>query len=84
MKFQLAPCHKPPRSMVFMELMLVVMSLRSPGFSQAQMPMPAARASTPTATHQEPLRKLPITAMAPMMMNVPGDALRLPPRGMYR
>ena len=70
--------------MVFMELMLVVMSLRSPGFFQAHRPMPAARSATPTATHQLPLRKEPNTATAAMMMKVPADAFRLPPRGMYR
>ena len=68
MKFQLAPCHRPPKSMVFMELMLVVMSFRSAGRFQAQRPMPAASAPTPTATHQLPLRKLPITATAIIMI----------------
>ena len=84
MKFQLAPCHRPPSSMVFMELMLVVISLRSPGRSHAQRPMPAATTKTPKATHQEPLRKLPNTATARIITKVAGVALRLPPRGMYR
>ena len=68
MKFQLAPCHRPPSSIVFMELMLVVMSLRSPGRFHAHRPMPPANTKTPKATHQEPLRKLPNTATAKMMM----------------
>ena len=70
--------------MVFIELMFVVMSLRSSGFRQAHRPMPAARTATPKATHQLPLRKLPNTATAAMMMKVPADALRFPPSGMYR
>ena len=68
MKFQLAPCHRPPSSMVFMELMLVVMSLRSAGFFQAHRPMAPATSSTARPTHQLPLRKAPIMAMATMMI----------------
>ena len=51
-----------------MELMLVVMSLRSSGFLQAHRPMAAATPSTATATHQLPLRKEPMMAMAAMMI----------------
>ena len=62
MKFQLAPCHKPPRSMVMKRFMLAVIFLRLAGLNQATMPTMAANERTPAPTQILPDSHTPSAA----------------------
>ena len=82
MKFQDAPCHIPPRSIVMKRLMLENIFLRLPGRYFAMIPSTAAATTNITETIQLPERMAAITAKSMIQKNVPKVALRLPPRGM--
>ena len=84
MKFQLAPCQRPPSSIVMKRFILAVIFLRRDGVSQATMPTTAANDSTPTPTQMLPESHTPSAAKTSIQKYVPKVALRLPPRGMYR
>ena len=68
MKFQLAPCQRPPSSIVSMELTCVRRNFRWSGRRHAYRRSRRAMTATAKATHQEPLRNEPMTATAMMMM----------------
>ena len=80
-KFQLAPCQRPPRSIVFIELMLVTILRLASGFTAAQVPTAIAMTPTAAATQTLPERNIAMRAMEPMHTQVPTVPLRLPPRG---
>ena len=80
-KFHEAPCHKPPSSMVSIELMLVVIFFRFSGLKMATKAMMSASTPTPSPTHQLPLKNTAMAAIMVMMQNEPKVAFRLPPKG---
>ena len=82
MKFQEAPCHSPPSSIVSIALILVVIFLRFSGLKMATRAIIRASNPMPPPTHQLPERKVAIAAIIMMMQNEPKVALRLPPNGM--
>ena len=82
MKFHEAPCHKPPKSIVSMRLISVVMVLRDSGLKRAISTMIKVTTPTPKPTHQLPERNTAIAAIMTMMQYEPKVPLRLPPSGM--
>ena len=79
MKFHEAPCHKPPRSIVSMRLISVVMVFRELGLKTANKTRMTVTTPTPKPTHQLPERNTAMAATMAMMQNEPKVPFRLPP-----